>query len=333
MTVDLQECLPLEMRGPGTTITKIDTGLSGAGVYQVLVDGRQYALKVAPASESHDTWLWAMRVQLMAAEAHLTPKVVHVDDKRRAVLTAFVTARSFPQFYGNATTHAAAVALLGRTARRIHKLPIPKDALGRDPRAFLSELRSGIDQARFALPEYASQAIDRALAEPRPPATRKPVLSHNDLNPTNFIYDGEAIQVVDWAVADRNDPFYDLAVLAVFLRMPQATCLVLLSAYDGHRIPALPPEFVYFRRLVGALAGTAQLNFARLLKHPGASAEEDYRHGTVARRVLPAATARPAEAGDPGRALGLRPQPDQGESGGVNRYFGRREIRSSAATR
>lgn len=274
MTFDLQECLPLEMRGPGTIITKMATGLSGAGVYQVQVDGRLFALKVAIASESHDAWLWAMRVQLMAAEAHLTPKVVHVDDKRRAVLTAFVTARSFPQFYGNATTHSEAVLMLGRTVRRIHKLPIPKDALGRDPRAFLGELRSQLDQAGFALPGFASQAIDQALAEPRPPATRKPVLSHNDLNPTNFIYDGETIQVVDWAVADRNDPFYDLAVLAVFLRMSHATCLVLLSAYDGHRIAALPAEFVYFRQLVGALAGTAQLNFARRLKHAGARTQD-----------------------------------------------------------
>ena len=236
MTADnLQDCLPLEMRGPGTTITRLAAGLSGAAVYRVDVDGRAYALKVAPDSEATDAWLWAMRVQLMAAEARLTPKVIHVEEKRRAVLTAFVTARSFPEFYGNAASHAKAVALLGQTVRRIHKLPIPADALGRDPRVFLGELRGGLEQAGSPCRAIAGEAIERALAEQPPPATSPPVLSHNDLNPTNFIYDGESIQVVDWAVADRNDPYYDLAVLAVFLRMKQDTCLRLLSAYAHRR--------------------------------------------------------------------------------------------------
>ena len=270
MTFDLQECLPPEMRGPGTTITRIAAGLSGAAVYQVNVDGRAYALKVAPDSEAIDAWLWAMRVQLLAAEARLSPKVVHVEEKRRAVLTAFVTARSFPELYGNTATHARAVTLLGQTVRRIHELPIPTGALGRNPRDFLGELRAGLEQAGFALPGFARGAIQRALAEQPPPATSPPVLSHNDLNPTNFIYDGEAIQVVDWAVADRNDPHYDLAVLAVFLRMKQETCLHLLSAYAHRLVEVLPEGFLYLRRLVGALAGAAQLNFARLLKHPGA---------------------------------------------------------------
>ena len=272
MTVDnLQDCLPFEMRGPGTTITRLAAGMSGAAVYRVEVDGRAYALKLASDSEATDAWLWAMRVQLMAAEARLSPKVIHVEEKRRAVLTAFVTPRSFPEFYGNAASHAKSVALLGQTVRRIHKLPIPADALGRKPRVFLGDLWAGLEQAGFALPGFASGAIERALAEQPPPATSPPVLSHNDLNPTNFIYDGESIQVVDWAVADRNDPYYDLAVLAVFLRMKQETCLRLLSAYAHRPVDALPAGFVYFRRLVGALAGAAQLTFACRLKHPGAS--------------------------------------------------------------
>jgi hypothetical protein len=70
------------------------------------------------------------------------------------------------------------------------------------------------------------------------------------------------------------DAFYDLAVLAVFLRMDEATCLGLLSAYDGAPSTALPERFVYNRRLAAALAGAMQLFIARQMKHPGATGVE-----------------------------------------------------------
>ena len=70
------------------------------------------------------------------------------------------------------------------------------------------------------------------------------------------------------------DPFYDLAVLAVFLRMDEGTCLRLLSAYDDRQAVELPSRLRYTRRLVAALAGTMQLHLAQKLKHPGASGAE-----------------------------------------------------------
>ena len=100
-----------------------------------------------------------------------------------------------------------------------------------------------VSGAGFALPEFASDAIQRVLAEEPPPRHGDLVLGHNDLNPTNFIYDGEGLLVLDWAAAGPMDAFYDLAVLAVFLRMDEATCLSLLSAYDGAPSTALPDRF------------------------------------------------------------------------------------------
>ena len=44
------------------------------------------------------------------------------------------------------------------------------------------------------------------------------MLSHNDLNPTNLIYDGAGVQLLDWSAAGPLDPLYDLATLAMFLR-------------------------------------------------------------------------------------------------------------------
>jgi aminoglycoside phosphotransferase (APT) family kinase protein len=265
----LEDCLPPDLRAPATTITPIAAGLSGAGVYRVERDGRAFVLKVAGAAEEDGEWRGALEIQRLAADAGLAPAIVHVDEARRAVLTVFVADRSFAPLYLDPGTREGALTLLGRTVRRIHTLPVPAAARVRDPRAFLIQLSAGL--RGFALPPFAGEAIERVLAEDPPPRDGALVLGHNDLNPTNFIYDGEALLVLDWAAAGPMDASYDLAVLAVFLRMDEGTCLTLLSAYDGAPATALPARFIYSRQLAAALAGAMQLFIARQMKHPGAT--------------------------------------------------------------
>ncbi len=269
----LDDCLPPDLRGPATTITPIAAGLSGAGVYRVESDGRAFVLKVAGPAEDGGDWRGALEIQRLAADAGLAPVIVHVDEARRAVLTVFVADRSFAPLYLDPRTREAALTLLGRTVRRIHALPVPAAARVRDPRAFLAQISAGLG-AGFALPDFAADAIQRVLVEEPPPRPGALVLGHNDLNPTNFIYDGESLLVLDWAAAGPMDPFYDLAVLTVFFRMDEATCLSLLAAYDGAPSTALPDRFTYNRRLASALAGAMQLFIARQMKHPGATGAE-----------------------------------------------------------
>lgn len=271
MTVE--ECLPAELRGPATTLTRIAAGFSGAGVYRVEAAGQLFVLKVADASENDADWHRALHIQRLAADAGLAPRIVHVHEARRAVLTAFVVDRSFVAFYGNPQTHEAALTQLGRTVRRIHALPLPADARLRDPREFLTQVW-GSFLAGFALPSFVGDTIQRVLAEAPPPREHAWVLSHNDLNPGNLVYDGEALRVLDWTTAGPMDAFYDLAVLSVFLRMDEGSSLRLLSAYDGTRVVELPHHFVYYRRLAGALAGSFQLYLARQMKHGGATSAE-----------------------------------------------------------
>ncbi len=276
LTMTLENCLPSDLRGPTTTIAPIAAGLSGAGLYRVERDGRVFVLKVAAETEDGGDWRSALEIERLAADAGLAPGIVHVDEARRAVLTAFVVDRSFAALYLDPGTRAAALTLLGRTVRRIHALPVPAGARLRDPRTFVTQLSAALRAPGFALPAFAAAAIDRVLAEDPPPARGPLVLGHNDLNPTNFIYDGERILVLDWAAAGPMDAFYDLAVLAVFLRMDEATCLGLLSVYDGAPAAAteLPDRFTYSRRLAAALAGAMQLFVARQMKHPGATGAE-----------------------------------------------------------
>jgi aminoglycoside phosphotransferase (APT) family kinase protein len=260
--VDLEACLPPDLRTASPTISKIAAGLSGAGVYRVVAGDASYVLKVSIGDESLVDWQRKTHIQQLAAAAGVAPRVVHRDEARRAIVSAFVVDRGFPPYLGDPRTRAAAIAQLGETLRRAHAIALPADVPVRDPRDMLTMIRDGL-AAAVRLPAFVREISQRVLDEAVPDAGRPPVLSHNDVNPTNLIFDGERVLLLDWDMAGGNDAYYDLAAIAVFLRMDEPTCLALISAHDGAPVTALPARFAYDRRLVAALCGVVFLHLSR----------------------------------------------------------------------
>jgi aminoglycoside phosphotransferase (APT) family kinase protein len=271
--VDLEACLPADLRGPATTVTRIAAGLSGAGVYRINAAGQVFVLKISDEGEPLAGWRRKVHIQQLAANAGMAPRVIHVDEARRAVVSAFVVDRSLPAFYGDPRTREAALVQLGRAVRRVHELPLPPEAESKDPRELLVAIWSGL-AANFAVPAFVGDAVRRVLAEEAPARERPLVLSHNDVNPTNLVYDGVNLLLLDWETAGPNDPFYDLAAISVFLRMDEGTCQRLLAAYDGEPNARLPARFAYSRRLVAAMCGAAFLHLARSSGYASASGGE-----------------------------------------------------------
>jgi aminoglycoside phosphotransferase (APT) family kinase protein len=271
--VDLDACLPAHLRGAATTITRIAGGLSGAGVYRVEAGGEAFVLKIAAPDKVLAGWRSKLHILRAAADAGLAPRIVHVDEARRAVVSEFVAGGTFFTSYANPRTRDEAIGLLGRTLRRIHQLPPPPDADPAQPREFLAATWAAL-HPDLVVPDFVADAVQRVLAEPEPAPERAPVLSHNDVHPANFIFESDRLLLLDWDTAGLNDPFYDLATVSLFLRMDPETCATLLAAYDGEPVTELPARFVYIRRLVGVLCGTNLLNVARQSGHPGATGDE-----------------------------------------------------------
>ena len=270
--MNLDDCLPAQLRGPTTTITRVAAGLSGAGVYRVEAAGQTYILKVATPGEPLAAWQQRVAIQRAAAGAGLAPAIVHVDEERRAVVSAFVVDRSFPMLLMTPATRDAALALLGTTLRRVHALPVPPGAEPKDPRGMFGQLWPTL--AGFRVPMFVREIVERVLAEPPPPRDRELALCHNDVNPTNLTYDGEHLMLLDWDTAGPNDPLYDLAAISVFLRMDDDACKKLLAAHDDAPVATMPPRLAYSRRLVAAFSGTMFLHIARLRGHAGATGDE-----------------------------------------------------------
>ena len=251
MTLDA--CLPPHLRGPETTITRMAMGFSGAAVYRVDAGGQTFVLKITDQAAPIDAWRRALRIQELAANASITPRIVHSDEEHRAIVTAFVVDESFAAILYNPPTRDAALDLAAATLKRLHRMPAP-DSEYRDPMKFLSTTLAPM-ATDAVVPSFARDAIQRLLAEKPPSSDRAMVLSHNDVNPTNLAYDGERVWLFDWDVAALNDPLYDLATLAMFFRMDDSACRRLLAAYDGESPAVLPERFLYNRRLVAVLCG------------------------------------------------------------------------------
>ena len=270
--MSLDDCLPADLRGSDTSIVRVAAGLSGAGVYRVDAAGRAYVLKISAADRPLDDWRHTLGILRAASGAGLAPRVVHVDEARRAVVSEFVVDRGFPRFYRDPSTHDESLALLGRTMRRVHALPLPPDARVRDGRAFLAESWPAV--ADWSLPAWARTIVERMLEETPPADDRAPALSHNDANPSNLAFDGERLLLLDWDTAAVNDPLFDLATLSLFLRMNEGECRLLVAAHDDAAPAELPARFVYDRRLIGAMICTVAAGMVRRSGHAGASGDE-----------------------------------------------------------
>jgi aminoglycoside phosphotransferase (APT) family kinase protein len=267
--MSVEDCLPEHLRGPRTTITKISAGLSGAGVYRVEAAERTFVLKISSADEPIEGWRGKVHIQQLAAGAGLAPGVCHVDEARRAVVSVFVVDKSFPMLYMDPRTRETALTQLGQTLRRVHELPLPPDAESKDGLELLGGVWSGLEGS-LGVPPFVGDAIERVLAERAPDSDRALVLSHNDVNPSNLVHDGEHLLLLDWDAAGTNDPSYDLATIAVFMRMDDETCQRLLAAHDDEPVAELPARFVFNRRLVAALCGATILSVVRKGGYVGA---------------------------------------------------------------
>lgn len=244
--------LPAHLQG--ATLEKINAGLSGAGVYKVHAGDASYVLKIADGPIE-------TTIRAAAAEAGVGPKVVYVDPTRHAVVTELVVDRGFAPLMMTPQTRPQALARLGQTLRRVHELPSPEGATPAEPHALLERFAAAC--AEHGVPERVRTAQQRALAEPAPPLERALAICHNDVNPTNLVWDGERVVLLDWDTAAPNDPLYDLASIAVFMRMDEDTCRALIEAHDGVAPAALPARFAYWRRMVAALCGSAFIALAR----------------------------------------------------------------------
>jgi aminoglycoside phosphotransferase (APT) family kinase protein len=251
----LLRLLPEGCVGVVERIEPITMGLSGAGVYAVTASRGAYVLRLQGALGDDASFAHQLRVLRRVTDAGVAPPIVHVDLGARAVVSVRISGMPVAVAFANPTERTALLASVVDRLRTVHALD-PSDVAPRDP---LMHARAAWEAVRHR-PGFPSWAASLAPTFDAIAATlahdRRRVLSHNDANPGNILWDGARAWLVDWEVAGLGHPYYDLAVLALFLRLDDDVALALVAVHDESPLdePARA-SFRALRRLAGLLAG------------------------------------------------------------------------------
>lgn len=200
------------------------TGVSALGVFRISVEGADYVLRLDPR---HDVLRDPVRQAAcirIASAGGVTPEHVFADEHTGVSIARYVTPHPAPW----ATRLVEAASLV----RRLHALPLfPRLAPYRDN---MQLVRVGLTETQVLPPPVLSslvEALDRALDAY--PWDNDLVSSHNDLNPSNMVFDGERTWIVDWETAFAADRYVDIAALANWLTSSEAGENQVLRGYFG----------------------------------------------------------------------------------------------------
>lgn len=252
---ELLAFLPEERVGVVQSIEPINVGLSGARVYAVTTSRGAYVLRVQPPELADDNFAQQLRVMRLAAAAEIAPALLHVDEAARAVVSARIAGMPISAALANPADRPRVLGSVVEQLRRLHAL----DATGitrQEPLLYARRVWEA-QRVRPGFPAWASDlgpSFDAiaAMLEAEPRLT----LNHNDVNPGNVLWDGQRAWLVDWEVCGVGHPYFDLACLALFLRLDEATAFALAEGHDGAPLTDVSrASFRALRKLAGLLCG------------------------------------------------------------------------------
>ena len=236
-----------------TAAERLSGGLSGADVWAVTTTRGHFVLRVTTGTAGA-SWAKQLRIQRLAGAVGVAPPVLHVDEAAQAVVS--VRAQGIPlAAVGDPQQRASALASVVTQIRALHALE-PADLPERDP-LYEARVQHSIQRIRPGVPHWAA-ALDPLLDSLAAIVATDPrrVVSHLDLNPGNILWDGTRAWFVDWDVAGLAHPFYDLAVLAMFLNLDDAAAYRLLAAQEHGAVDEnARTVFAALRRTAAILCG------------------------------------------------------------------------------
>ena len=226
MTLDIATLLPAGIFGELTAQQNVASGMSGASVRAVTTSRGEFIVRIYHGDQA--TWQRTLAIHRQAAQSSIAPPLLHVDEARQATVSQKITGTSFGAALAEPGSRQAAVASLVSVLAKLHALPTS----GLAPTAPMDFTRTlfAAQAQRAGFPAWAAPLGLRLVAIAQILAGDDTlVLSHGDLNPANILWDGTRVWLVDWDAAGLCHPYLDLATIANFLSLPDATATSLLA--------------------------------------------------------------------------------------------------------
>lgn len=167
-------------------------------------------------------------MQQRAAACGVAPCIVHVDQAARSTVSVRIVDVPLVAALADPHVRDAIAASVAAQVRMLHAVD-PTGIATRDPLLYARD-RSAELRLQPGFPVWAG-AIESVMADIEATLTRVPrrVVSHNDLNLGNIIWDGARAWLIDWGQAGLAHPFYDPAVMTLCLQLEDSTAHHLLA--------------------------------------------------------------------------------------------------------
>lgn len=247
---------------PIGAITPMTGGATSASVFRIEIGHRRYVMRVEgqPSPLRNPYQYISMRI---ASEAGIAPKIHYIDEMARVAVIDFIEQRPLGAYPGGPRGLAQA---LGELLLRVQATPaFPTFVNYPDivARLFAHVRRTGLFAA--GLLDAHVERLE-LLREAYGAGTTRLVSSHNDPVPSNILFDGERLWLIDWESAYRNDPLVDVAIVLDSLARSPELEEVLLQAWLGRA----PDQIV--RARLAMIRGFTRLYYAGVLLSASAAA-------------------------------------------------------------
>ena len=273
-------------------ITPISGGASGAFPFRVEIGNRRCVVRVegaaSPLRNPHQ--YEAIR---LAAEAGIAPKIYYIDETARVVVMDYIEDRPLSTFPGGPRALAKA---MGEMLRRIQTTPpFPQFVEYPDIVARLWKWVCGTGLFAPGVLDLYTERLEH-IRNAYVWDTTNLVSSHNDPIPSNVLFDGERLWLIDWESAYRNDPLVDVAIaldnLAPSLELENVLLEVWLSRAPDDALLARLDLIRSLTRLYYAgvlLSASAAASGALADRHVSAPAFFEFRRTIREGRLKPGA--------------------------------------------
>lgn len=204
-------------------------GASGALTYRLDAGGRLYFLRLetrrGPLRNPHQ-----YACMQTAADAGIAPPLVLADAAAGIAIMELLPQRPLAEYPGGMVAVARALGELAGRLQATPAFPVLADYF-----ATLDRMLTYVKGAALFVPGLIDPhgEVLRKIRDVYPWDPVTFVSSHNDPNPRNIIFDGERLWLVDWEMAQRNDPFIDVAIMTDNLAPTRALQDELLRGWLG----------------------------------------------------------------------------------------------------